>query len=1135
MPGLKDREKVRHALLSAGQPAFGFVRERVAAEDVAALRVLRDQVTPLHQLLTPRAAAASTVRALVGRGPFVAEEPAAAQALRASAAMGLALVGDAEGSAEELAVGLMWLRGCGAHPGHEPVDLRGLLDGTEVGHATRLRRLMDGVPPDGRDLALPALAWLLALDGALPESRPVAEATVLFDDGRGGVRGTLGVAVLPSGPPGLLPDPRRMSGFRGDSRFQESLRDAWSSGGERPATTVLWSLTDADGVVAMVEDNSLGCAFAVLLDEAERAGRAGRLLRPSTLRRINPRTALIGGLDAKQPAALVSVGGYRAKLRAAGEGANVVLPAADRDEARRALAGGTMDRLLYASTVQEAARMARVWDFPVVKRWSAAAIGVLSVLVLLSLYLVNVISTGSEAESRRALASDLAAEAMQLRQSDPRLAALLGLAGYTVEPDTPRAVLAMRDVLEANAGVRLSWQASPESVRGIAVDDRHGRLYTAGNDPYLKSWDLLTGKSLGRVGGRFADLVFDDGSGLLAARDESAVSVFSVLQPVPRLMGRLPAPSCGDKNARPVANTFAHSGVRLVEVLNDGAVAQYDTTTLEELSCLRTQDSVSGGRLVRGFVGSVIDATAVPSPPPDTLGKPQDEDKALLLLSDGSVMAMGLDSRGLTTEIEASEVEGKALQIDASDSAVLLATPGGVQAWDRRSRRTLSFPVGGLADQPTALGAQAGSVVIAGGDGTALVPVGGSSSRNSSRHLEVPLGGPAVTAAVGNLSTVVSGGRGGRVNVLDDRPKMLHLSPASDADIASFGPDGLLLIAHGEETGSDSVYTVEPGAAPKISLNSAMQKYEHVARYPLRDRFLFRDGAMTRGLVAAVGRSGGKAAAAVWTGQGSEPRILYEPALDGAAADSGARFLTDVAFVPEAELLVARHATGPLVIWSTRTWQPLGTVGLTAGSGLVVHGTRAIALEDQGPGVPRLVLIDLTTRTVVRTATLPGARLFAWSRDGSRVAVLTGGNTVRYRDADLNETGEPSILPETAEAPTAMALSHDGGRVAVAVDGKVLVHDTRTGLPALPSLRAETARDVIGLSWSPDGDFLAGVVRPDETAYFPAGPAELWRVGGIDWRQQICRWTGGADLSPQEWQAHIGDRHPYVDLCAETK
>ncbi|MFE7597837.1 hypothetical protein [Streptomyces sp. NPDC057494] len=1133
MPPLKDRERIRRALLSPAQPAFAYVRERVAAEDAAALRVLRDQMTPLHRLLTPRAAAASTVRSLVGHRPFLTEEPAAVQSLRASAAMGLALVGDAARSAEELAAGLLWLRGNLAHPGYEHADPHVLLAGTEAGHATRLRRLMDVVPPAGRDLALPALTWLLALDGALPEARPVAQATVLFDDGRGGVRGTLAVAALPGGPPALLPDPRTMSGFRGDARFQESLRDAWNSGGKRLATTVFWSLTDADGVVGMVEDNSLGCAFAVLLGEAERAGRS---LRAPALRRVNPRTALVGGLDATRPSELVSVGGYGAKLRAAGEGANVVLPAADRDEAHRALPGGTADRLLFAGTVEEAARMARVWDFPVVKRWSIMVIAALSALVLLSLYVAHELNASGEAESRKALASDLSAEAMMLRQTDPKLAALLGLAGYTVEPDTPRAVQAMRDVLEANSGVRLSWQASPESVNSIAVDDRHGRLFTAGDDPYLKSWDLLTGRRIGMVDGAVTDLVLDHGSGLLAARNGTTVSVYSVLQPVPRLMGRLPTPSCGGKDVKPVANVFANKGVRLVVVLSDGAVSQYDTTTLEEVSCLRTQDSVSGGQLLPGFSGSVIDAVTTSSPPPEAGGKPSDEDVVLLLLRGGSVEAMGVDTRRLTTEVEQDAVQGQAVQIDASGTAVLLATPGGVQAWDRRGRRTLSFPVGGLAYRPRGMAVQAGSVVIGGSEGTALVPVGGSSDRNSSRHLEEPLGGPAVTAAVGDLSTVVSAGRGGRVSVFDDRPKSLGLSPGSHSDIASFGPDGLLLLAHGDLSGSDSAFTIDPAATPKLALNSVMQSYVHVGEYPLVDHILdFRDGSVAGPLVAAVGRHDDRAMVAVWTRKGTAPRFLSVPtALDRAAGDNGGRFFTAVSFVPEEDLLVARHATGPLAIWSTRTWKLLGTVDLTAGSGLAVRGGQALALEDRGPNGPRIALVDLPTRTT-RTADAPGAELLAWSHDGSRIAVLTRDNTVHYRDADLKETGDPLTLAETVEAPTAMALSPDGSRVAVAADDKVFVHDTTTGLQTLPDLSSARHPGIVRLSYSPDGDFLAGVTRPVDDDEEMAGPVSLWRVDGIDWRRQICRWTGGTGLSTEEWRAHIGDRHAYVDLCAETK
>ncbi|MFF9492603.1 WD40 repeat domain-containing protein [Streptomyces flaveolus] len=1133
MPPLRQREEIRRALLSPGQPAFAYVKERVAAEDVAALQVLRDGNTPLHRMLTPRAAAATSVRSLVGHPPFLSEEPAATQSLRASAAMGLALVGDAGRSADELATGLLWLRADHAHPGHEPTSFQALLKRTDAGHATRLRRLMDAVPTADQDLALSVLTWLLALDGALPQPHPAAKATVLFDDGRSGVRGTLALAVLPQGPAALLPDPRVMSGFRGDQRFRQSLRDAWDGMGRGVTTTVLWSLTDPDGVVGMVEDNSLGCAFAVLLGEAERAGRR---VRPPALRRINPRTALVGGLDASRPGALVSVGGYAAKLKAAGEGANVVVPAADRDEARQALPGGTADRLLFAATVGEAARRARVWDFPVVKRVSYTVVATLSVLVLLSLYLANRLGAAGEAEARRALASDLAAEAMLLRETDPRLAALLGLAGYTMEPDTPRAVQAMRDVLEANSGIRLSWRASPEEVHSIAVDDRHGRVYTTGDDPYLKSWDLLTGKELGRTGGAVTDLVLDHASGLLAARDGTAVSVYSVLRPVPRLMGRLAAPSCGGKGGKPVANAFAGNGARLVEVLSDGAVAQYDTTTLEEIDCRRTGDVVNQGQLIRAADDSVIDATAAPSPSPALAGQPYDEDKALLLLSSGDVMALGLDTHRLSTEIGRSDVQGNALQIDAGDTAVLLATPLGVQAWDRRSRRTLSFPVGGLSYRPRAMTAYHGSVAIAGNDGTALVPVGGGDNRIGSRGLEEPRGGPAFTAAVGDLFTVVSGGRGGRVNVLDDRPQPLGLSPTPHADAASFGPDGLLLLAHGGEPFSpDSVYTTDPRITPKIALNPGTQEYARVAEYPLRDTFEFRDAATAGPLVAAVGRSDGNAAAAVvWRGKGADPKVLPVPGPDRVAA-AGERLLTAVAFVPEADLLVARHATGPLAIWSTRTWRLVATVPLTAGSGLAVHGTQALALENRGPEGPRIVLVDLTTRTITRSAAAPGARFLDWSRDGTRIAVLTRDNTVRYRDAALKETGEPLVLPEAAEAPTAMVLSPDGRRIAIAVDDHVLVHETATGLQALPTLSAAAAPGTIRLSWSPDGDFLAGVGRRDDRDYFAAGAVNVWRVGGIDWRRQICRWTGGPGLSTEEWQSHIGDRHPYVDLCAETK
>ncbi len=45
----------------------------------------------------------------------------------------------------------------------------------------------------------------------------------------------------------------------------------------------------------------------------------------------------------------------------------------------------------------------------------------------------------------------------------------------------------------------------------------------------------------------------------------------------------------------------------------------------------------------------------------------------------------------------------------------------------------------------------------------------------------------------------------------------------------------------------------------------------------------------------------------------------------------------------------------------------------------------------------------------------------------------------------------------------------------------------------------------------------------------------LWRVDAIDWKRQICHWTGNSGLTPGEWRTQIGTRHSYIDLCATRK
>ncbi|WP_329167195.1 WD40 repeat domain-containing protein (plasmid) [Streptomyces sp. NBC_01717] len=1134
---IAERKTARGALLAPAQPALQFVRTCVAAEDIGVLRALRDQQTQVHELLAPTAAAATSIRALEGVGPYLRDEPAAAQALRASAAMALALVGDAESAAQQLRIGLLWLRHCQAHPAAMAADegadegLSALLDAATTGHAARIRRLLTELAADERNLALSVLLWLLTLDGALPDLRSVAGASVLFDDGRGGTRAaraTLRVSVLPEGPPALLPDPRIMSGFRGDTGFAESLRDAWAVAGDDVTGTVLWSLTGPDGVVGMVADRSLGCAFAVLVGEVGR--RSGRWSRLPAVRRLNSRTALVGALDGTPLGGLLPVDGYVSKLRAADNGQNVILPAADKKAALAVWQGDASARLLFASTAKEAAREARVLDGPGLLRWAGSLVVLATLVAGVAVGLAYSLSREGKEEARNALAADLAAEALTLRQTDPRMAGLLGLAGNYVRPGTPRAVQAMRDVLDANTGVRLSWQASPAQVDSVAVDAKRSRVYTTGDDPYIKSWDLHTGKALGKVSGPVGGLVLNDVSGLLAARDSSSVLLYEGLGKVPVLRGRLPAPTCARADSRPVANAFTDQGVRLVEVRDDGTMAQYDTTTRAQTDCRRLASmgdlGAPGGRRV------VVDAAVTLGPPKGPDHEPPEE-QILLLLTNNRVLSVGLDSHKAAVEIEESDVQGTVSRIGANDELVVLATPGGVQAWDRVRHRQLSYPVGGLAAAPNAMVEHSGSVVIASESGTALVPLGTGDDAASSRGLERPRGGPAMAVSVGSDFTVVAAGRGGRVNVLDSGPGPLGRTTAPSSSAASFGPDGELLLTSFSELSSASggLYTVRP----RTTDHTGTSDWPHLTDYRSRDSYV-NDVAMSNRYVAAAGQYEGRGTVTLWRKDGTWLRDLRPSGVDESSRPPAERIVTSVRFVPGTDLLVARHVTGPVTVWSTRTWKEQATVPLAAGLGLEVHGTRAVALEQPGEAGARLAEIDLSDPKAgpARTVPVPNTYRFVWSHDGSRLALLVQGNTVRYLDSGLRKTGTPLRLPGGTTTATAVALSPDGSRIATGFADQVLVHDTATGLQAMPALPRTGDGDIIHLYWSPDDRTLAAATRSFRTDN-AAGPLNLWPVGGIDWRESICRWTGGEGLTPQEWDEHIGNRHPYVDLCAEEK
>ncbi|MFJ2060011.1 hypothetical protein ACIOMM_29255 [Streptomyces sp. NPDC087908] len=1131
---MSERPAARQALLSTAQPALAYLRERIAAEDVATLRLVRDETTQVHTLMTPRAAARTTVPALADHPPFRPArdaEPGVVQALRASAALGLALVDDLDGAAAQLDAGLRWLDNSWARlpaPGGSADALLRSLPPGRAGHPARIRRLLDGLGPQRRDAELPLLLWLLTLDGALPKLKPVASASVLFDGGNTGVRGVLSVAELSEGPPALVPDPRTMSGFRADEGFHTSLRHAWIAAGGGVRGTVLWSLADDEGVTAMATDPSLGCAFAVLLGEAGRARAEGVRRLPTGWRRLNPRIALIGALDGSTEGRLTSVGGYEAKLGVVHNGQTVVLPYEDRQRAEDAWEGDRSAQLRPVHTAAQAAKAARTVDMPALLRSLRPVIGVLIALALIGGGTTYALYLRGQTKAREALAAGLVAKAMTRRSSEPRLAGLLALAGQRIAPGTHNAEQAMRDVLEANSGLRLSWKASPGTVDSIAVDDGRNRVYTTGDDPYLKSWDLRTGRQLGSVKGELGGLVLGAKSGMLAAHGKDGTVLYSAQGPIPELLGTLPEPSCAGPDTYPVATAFTESGSRLVEVRNDGAIAQYDLLTREQSACARAGP---GGDPRNRW--SVVDATVATSP--WVSGQLPAEERAVLLLDDNRVVSVGLDGHKIQAEIESEDIPGRAAAIGADEDVVVLATPGGVLAWDREKRRQLDYPVGGLAQFPKVLIGHSGSVVIAGDGGAALIPLGTGGDAASSRGLERPRGGATGAAAVGESFTVVTAGRDGWVGVLDRRPGPLGLLPAETSSTATFDPDGSLLLTDVSGNLSYGLQRIDPGPLA-YQQNPAMAEYPVRTEYPASGHFI-NDAASSPAFVASAGQFQGASNIAVWKRDGTWLRGLRLPNAD--QGTSAHRIAVGVGFVPDSDLLVARHVDGPLYLWSTRTWKPLGTVALGASEGLgfTLHESRplALALERPGGADARLVLVDLVTRTT-RAVDTPRVHRFAWSRDGTRVALLGLDNTVRFLDADLHATGDPLRLTGAVTAPSSIALSPDGKQVAVGYGDRVTVRDTGTGDTLLPELPVSGTDLLIHLRWSPDGEVLAGITRASvgREGDRPPGPVELWRVGSVDWGEVLCRWTGSG-LTEEEWKEFVGPDEPYRELCAEKK
>jgi len=1121
--------RVGYQLTDAGQRLLSIIQERVACDDCDSLRALSTGSYAAHKMLG-ETSRLTRVPELTGE-PFKRNDGATAHAARGLAALGLALTAGAAEASDQLRVFRRWIACSGLEVPGEPV--RRLPATIDTPHAAVLRHLAGA-----GELDLLSLVWMAELDG-WPRGRRGGlvrlgpSTQVLLDRGQDGQRPVLSLTRVPGLPSGLVPDPATMTLSSADPAFQSSLSTAWQASGGSSRGAVLWSLADQDGPVVRVTNESLSLAFTVLLDEQRRLSRP--MLGPLTVRRLRPRTAIVGRIAPEDPDLVSSVSGYDAKLGAVGENTRVILPRTDLRVAIQANRKyGDRAQLVPVETWRRAAKAARSTDR---RRQLALATVVLLVVAATAVGLYGRSESKRDADQRRAIAADLAARAVTLRQTDPMLAAKLGLAAHEIDPMNGRAIDALRDVLGDHHNVLRTWRADPSRVDSLTVSQSADRVTTSGSDGVTKVWSLSSGAFTGKIPRHSFQMVSADSQAMVAADTGDGLVLYDIGGDQPAELGRLPAATCTTTKDDVATIQFSHNDTTLVAVWKDGAISTYDTVTRRQTHCLRWQAVLAPLTFAEPLPVAKVVAADIVAPENLTASAGNSDDEVVLVLTTNDIIATGTNGRDARIEIPSDKITGDASLVAASPETVGVATALGVTVWNRRDHSLLANPAGGLGLRPRVLVDAHGHLLFSGETGTAVLPIGKPTwlMPDSLTRLS---GGAATVAAISDRS-IVAGGPGGRISIIADSSGELALPQDTTVTATAYQPDGRLLAAEipansdGKSAGtySSGLMLIDPRTAqPKNATDAPRTRWTYGDRAQL---FYVNAVAATSDLIAAAGQVNGSGMVLVWQrDEHTTPRMLVLPPPNEDKLPGQERIIASIGFTPDGSLLVARHVSGQVGMWSTKDWKQLGVIDLKPGNTRMrVLSGRAVFLAG-APDAAELVDVDLTTRQVARRTTAPGAVFLSVSADGHRAVTMTEDGTVQTRGADLAPQGDSWRPVASGDPVTDIALAGDSRLLAIAQGDRVLIYDLETKTLAMPPLDADGNR-VVRLAWSPDGRLLTGSTMPPVRGMKQANRLRVWKTGALDWTSQVCRWAGGG-LTQAEWSGYVGPAVPFIDLCAEA-
>lgn len=513
-------------LVDRRQRYLAIVKERIAANDGDTLTAFSTGTHAVHKalgLVSPT----SRVPGLVSER-FKRHEEILVHSGRALASLGLALVAEPSRASDHLAMFRAWMDHAGLRVPSGPVHA--IDSRIRPPHREVLEHLIERAELDSL-----TLAWLLELDGwphprqAKPRVRTGPGVQVLLDCGPTGQRAELTLSWARGLPPGLIPDPATMSLTSADNTFQDALTAAWEIAGGPRSHAVLWSLADRSGPVRRVQGPSLGAAFAALLDEMRRVTKP--VTGPLTMRRLRATNAIVGAIDRKKPAAILSVSGYEAKLKVVTDSMRVILPRADLAKAVEANRDGFAE-LKPVDTWHDAAKAGRRLA---ARRVLGVIASGLSVFLLIAVILT---ATVFAPRLRESAADELLASANKLRGVDEPRAVILSAAAQRARtrPDT---VLATLEALLNNQGT-IALLPTDTPARQIGIGAAGRRIFVLEQNERLMVWaiepagarivETAYGVTTMAVSADGRLLATGDRSGHIQLRDASSWSVLQTWQ-----------------------------------------------------------------------------------------------------------------------------------------------------------------------------------------------------------------------------------------------------------------------------------------------------------------------------------------------------------------------------------------------------------------------------------------------------------------------------------------------------------------------------------------------------------------------------------------------------------------------------